>query len=271
MTEQQWYDVLLAAFEADIDFANMVETFLFDDGFVTSNTTASEDGEIVVFLSTGGQSIQRSSINITALTTGWLPAAETWTRTGNLTFTLTGDVTAKYRKGTKVRYKDGGSYEYGTIGSSVFGSVTTVTLIDNTDYAMAAATITDRYISYAENPEVFPHYFNWNANPQGFSAVPTSQTYRWHTKGRTIFCEYVELANGTSNATTFTASGPIAPLQGVATVAGTLVNNGALLTTAGRMTMSAGSTAIAFRTDMASGAWTNANGKRALAYWFYEY
>lgn len=203
---------------------------------------------------------------------GWGQRDETWTRTGNHTFTVSGDVTAIFRKGAKVRYKDGGSYEYGVVYSSSHAAgTTTVTLITNTDYTMAAATITDRYISYIENPEGFPHYFNWDAAPAGFSSVPTSQTYRWHTKGRTIFCEYIELTNGTSNATTFTATGPCNPAQGVATVAGTLVDNGAIRTVAGRVTMSAGSTAIAFRTDMSTGAWTNANGKRAVAYWSYEF
>jgi len=71
-------------------------------------------------------------------------------------------VTATYRKGAKVRYKDGGGYEYGTIISSSYSAPnTTVTLATNSDYAMAAATITDKYISYIENPEGFPQYFNF--------------------------------------------------------------------------------------------------------------
>lgn len=203
---------------------------------------------------------------------GWGLAHETWTRTGNLTFTVSGDVTAKYRKGAKVRYKDGGSYEYGVIASATYSSPnTTVTLIDNTDYAMAAATITDRYISYISNPEGFPQWFNWNANPQGFSIAPSSPSYRWKTVGTTIFLSYSESNNGTSNATTFTASAPVAPQQNVTGVAGTLVNNGALLTAAGRVTLSSGSTTMTFRTDMSTGAWTNVNGKRAVMEIFYEF
>jgi len=84
---------------------------------------------------------------------GWIAISATWTRTGNHTYTVTGDQTATYRKGAKVRYKDGGSYEYGVIASSVYSSVTTITLLTNTDYAMAAATITDTYISYIQNPD----------------------------------------------------------------------------------------------------------------------
>jgi hypothetical protein len=93
---------------------------------------------------------------------GWILCSETWTRTGNHTFTVAGDLTAKYRKGAKVRYKDGGAYEYGTVISSSYSSPnTTVTLATNTDYVMAATTITDTYISYMENPEGFPKTFSF--------------------------------------------------------------------------------------------------------------
>lgn len=203
---------------------------------------------------------------------GWNKRTETWTRTGNHTFTVSGDVTTTYRKGTKVRYKDGGSYEYGAVASSSHAAgTTTVTLITNTDHTMAAATITDKYISYVENPEGFPQFFNWAANPAGFSAQPSSPIYRWRASGNQILIEYVEPNNGTSNATTFTATLPVAPAYNVANVAGTLVDNGALLTAAGRVTIVAASTTMTFFTNMSSGAWTNANGKRAVAYWSYEF
>jgi hypothetical protein len=256
--------------DVDFDIYDAGGTLIFHVDAAAAEITTNSD-----FIVSGNLRLSLGSnylIGTVDISTGWLAVLDTWTRTGNHTFTITGDVTAKYRKGTKVRYKDGGSYEYGVIASVSFAGVTTtVTLITNTDYAMAAATITDNHISYIENPEGFPHYFDWDAAPAGFSAVPTGQTYRWHVKGKTIFCEYVELTNGTSNATTFTATGPVTPLQGVTAVGGTLVDNGALRTVAGRVTMGAGSTAIAFRTDMANGAWTNANGKRAVCYWSYEF
>jgi hypothetical protein len=196
---------------------------------------------------------------------------ETWTRTGNHTFTLPGDVTSEYRKGTKVQYSDG-AVDYAVIGSSSHAAgTTTVNLIPNTDYTMAAATITGNYISHIENPRLFPHWFNFDAAPSGFSAVPASPVYQWRTQADVISIAYIELSAGTSNATTFGATAPIAPAQAVTGVAGTLVDNGALLTAAGRVTMTAGSTAITFRSNMSTGAWTNANGKRAVAYWFYAY
>ena len=208
-----------------------------------------------------------------AMQSGWIPVSETWTRTGNHTFTVPGDLTAKYRKGAKVHYDDGGAgSEFGVVGSSAHvAGTTTVNLIPNTDYTMAAATIITTLISYIDNPESFPHWFNFAAAPTGFSAAPATPDYKWTTKGNTIFISYIELNNGTSNATTFTAAAPIAPIESIANVAGTLVNNSVVLTTAGRLVMVAGDATITFRTDMASGAWTAANGKRAVAYFFYEF
>lgn len=121
-----------------------------------------------------------TTINTTTPYNGWIPVSATWTRTGNHTFTVSGDVTTTYRKGTKVRYKDGGSYEYGMIASSVYGAPnTTVTLITNSDYAMAAATITDTYLSYAETPEGFPAYFNYTTTPTNFTVGNGVLVTRW--------------------------------------------------------------------------------------------
>ena len=100
--------------------------------------------------------------------TGWQTVTETWTRTGNHTFTIATDLTTKYQKGTKIRYKDGGAFEYGVIGAATYSAPnTTVTLITNTDYLMAAATITDTAISYQAMPQGFPGWFNWDPAPAG--------------------------------------------------------------------------------------------------------
>lgn len=89
-------------------------------------------------------------------------------RTGSSTWTFytpsEGDQTATYRKGRKVRYKDGGSYEYGVIKSATYDGgtdKTTVTLIANDDYAMAAGAISDTALSDMTNPPGFPDYFNY--------------------------------------------------------------------------------------------------------------
>lgn len=161
-----------------------------------------------------------SSFEINSYTrqTGWIAFPVTWTRTGNYTFTLTNDWTTFFRKGTKIRYKDGGSYEYGVVGSSSFASTTTtVTLITNTDYAMAAATITDTYISYATSPEGFPATFNWTPTVTyaGGTTDPTSVTIdsaKWSTTGTLIsFVINATLTRGTGNRvyTLFSLPNPI--------------------------------------------------------------
>lgn len=131
-----------------------------------------------VYVANGAASISNSNITNRRVKAdinmnyGWLSVQETWTRTGNFTFTVSGDLTTKYQKGAKVRYKDsiGGSYEYGIIISSSYSAPnTTVTLATNTDYAMAAATITDTYISYIEIPADFPRLFNFTLSGSGIT------------------------------------------------------------------------------------------------------
>jgi hypothetical protein len=199
--------------------------------------------------------------------------AEDWTRTGNHSFAILGlgDLSTKYRKGAKVKYNDP-ALEFGAIGSvSVTGSNTFVNLIPNTNYLMASAFISGRYISYIENPEEYPGWFDFDANPQGFSAVPSSPSYQWFVVGETLFINYSEPNNGTSNATTFTASLPINSPAALSVPCGVLVDNGTLLTTAGRFNVAAGGATINFRTNMGNGAWTAANGKRATVEFFYAF
>jgi len=126
------------------------------------------------------------------LNNGWIPVSITWTRTGNHTFTVSGDLASTYRKGTRVRYQDGGGREFGVVGSSShLGGTTTVNLIPNTDYAMAAATITDTYISYTDNPEEWPDWFTYapGAPTASGSMTIVSHSYdyaKWCANGKTL-------------------------------------------------------------------------------------
>lgn len=146
----------------------------------------------------------------TDVESGWSPCPETWTRTGNFTFTVSGDKTAKFRKGMKVRYKDGAStFDYGVVASSSFSSpTTTVTLITNDDYLMPAATITDKYVSPVENPEGFPHWFNYtptySANGSMTYTSVTTTYAKWMSLGGNNIRHFV-LATGTTGGTASTA------------------------------------------------------------------
>lgn len=225
-------------------------------------TTTPQSGDYLVIARSGSN----YKVDISTLVDGWIPVTATWTRTGNHTFTVTGDVTASYRKGTKVRYKDGGSYEYGVIATSAYVAPnTTVTLITNSDYAMAAATITDTYISYIENPAGFPFWFNYAPTFTGFSADPASGIYRWHVTGRRIRVAIRQPNNGTSNSTGFTISAPVAAI----TIANMIwdapcsfVNNSSASATSGNIYMVSAATSFGLITNWSSGAWTASNGKR---------
>lgn len=123
----------------------------------------------------------------------------------------------------------------------------------------------------ASNLLQFPIYesefMTWAPAPTGFSAVPTNTIYNYRFVGKEIVIRYREQANGTSNATTFTATAPFTALtmsnmvwQGL----GSGVDNGSGLTTAVLATISSASATINFfASPSPSGtAWTNANGKR---------
>ena len=160
-------------------------------------------------------------------TDGWIDqTGVTWTRTGNHVFTISGDVTATYRKGTMVRYKDGGSFEYGVvINAAHAGGTTTVTLATNTDYTMAATTITDNYISHIETPEGWPGWFSYTptysaSGSMTYGTITTAFAKR-RIQGRTV---QVQLrATGTtggSASTAINATLPVEALQSASSIAG---------------------------------------------------
>ena len=226
----------------------------------------------MIEIDTGAQSKFISGENLASsvldlLPSGWQEVSETWTRTGNHTFTVSTDLTAKYRKGAFVRYKDGGAYEYGVVQSSTYSAPnTTVTLIVNTDYTMAAATITDTYISYIPNPEGWVGAFNWTPTRVGFSANPTNTLYQWRSMGANFLMLTIsEEVAGTSNADTNTISLPVTAKTvtyiGWNAVA-SAVDNGAPLTNPAWAFIASGATVVAFYVNWAGSAWKTSAGKR---------
>lgn len=132
---------------------------------------------------------------------GWIPVTETWTRTGNHTFTVSGDFTATYRKGTKIKYIDNSALEFGVVGSSSFSGgsgLTTVNLIVNSDYAMAATTITNTFVSYIDNPVFFPQWFNWTVSWTNLTVgTGGATTAKWRADAQLIHYQ-IEVVLGTS-------------------------------------------------------------------------
>lgn len=194
------------------------------DKVLGRSTAGSGDVEEIACTSAGRALLDDASAAAQLVTlgatpsTGWNEISDTWTRTGNHTFTVASDVTATYgRKGTKVRYKQGGSFEYGVVGSSSYSAPnTTITLITNDDYAMAAGALTDTAVSFIENPEGFPSSFNYtptlSATGSMTIASSTINIAKWWTIGAlTQFTVDIEVSFGGTASTGFLVSPPITP------------------------------------------------------------
>lgn len=140
------------------------------------------------------------------LVNGWVSVSEQWTRTGNYTFTIPTDYTTKYGKGVRVRWTDGSTRKYGVVISSSYASgtdLTTVTLATNADYSIVATTVVGRYITRAENPEGFPHLFNFTptiSSSAGAIANPVVSTFKVSFMANEIFF-YIDITFDLTTAT----------------------------------------------------------------------
>jgi hypothetical protein len=267
LTGTAFDDVLLYINSADY---MVLENAILNSGITISvKGAASTDTADYTFLDDG------MYINNVNTFTGWFTPLHTWTRTGNHTFAVSGDVTAIYRKGAKVRYGDGGT-DYGIIySSSHSGGTTTVTLITNTDYLMAAATITDQCLSYAEYPEGFPQAFNWAAAPANLTVGNGTLTAKYQVKGHMVF-GHLEFVFGNTSAVTgdvtFTlpvtqgtygaVSAPIGLVRLIAGGAGSIGTCVAPTTTSARIAVNTASGTYVSNAVLSStvpGTWTTAD------------
>jgi len=87
---------------------------------------------------------------------------------------------------------------------------TLVTLITNADYSIANHALTAPRYSYADNPQGFPSWYNWSPTLAGWSSNPTNGIYRYRCDGNAIMINIRQLTAGTSNATSHTATLPVA-------------------------------------------------------------
>lgn len=207
-----------------------------DDKKITqlARVTSLSDSDLFVVVVNVGTAPETKAIEKSNAINGWNIVTHTWTRTGNHTFTVSGDVTATYRKGTKVRYKDGGSYEYGVIASSSYSAPnTTVTLFTNTDYAMAAATITDTYLSYIENPEGFPDWFNRTPTLSASGSMTISASTlafaRFKVRGKSVLenISYTAITLGGSASNGLLVTTVVAPAKDLVVFTCNVADNGA--------------------------------------------
>lgn len=241
------------------DETNLVTGTIDDDTMATASATNLSTSEAT-----------KAYVDNGTWLNGWNLVTEIWTRTGNHIFTVAGDLTAKYRKGAKVRYKDGGAYEYGTVISSSYSSPnTTVTLATNTDYTMAAATITDTYISYIENPEGFPIVFNYAVTlTSGSGTITTgSATGSFFIRGNVCFIrQKISITDNGTGATDIRTTLPITSTLGLGEIAGSGIKYDTLVPLAVTLT-NATSTNIRLLNSMYPGE----NGKSFAISLFYYF
>ena len=196
-------------------------------------------------------------------TDGWTDdTATTWTYVSATSFKVSGsDVTARFPVGARLRLKQGGAFKYFVVVSAAFSTDTTVTITGGDDYSLANAAITDNYYSYQGNPQGYPGWFNYTATLTGFTGTPTQTANRFCVNGRACLFNILNIS-GTSNATTFTVSLPIAAAAN-ASCSGRVTDNGAVQTGPGRVDIVTGSstTVANVRKDWAGNAFTAANTK----------
>jgi hypothetical protein len=134
----------------------------------------------------------------------WIPARETWTYASATTFTISGDKTDKYQKGDKIKFTQTTVKYFYIISVSYSSPNTTITITAGTDYTLANASIVSPYFSKAENPQGFPHWFNfaaptWNLSDidDGSGGQPSTASFTQKIVGNTV---YGEIRLTTNNA-----------------------------------------------------------------------
>lgn len=122
-----------------------------------------------VVTETGTQTLTNKTLTAPALTSptmsgtwdGWISAGETWTYASATTFTISGDKRGKYQKEDKIKLTQTSVKYFYVTNVSYSSPNTTITVTGGSDYSLADATITSPYFSKIENPQGFPHWFNY--------------------------------------------------------------------------------------------------------------
>jgi hypothetical protein len=143
--------------------------------------------------------------------------------------------------------------------ASSFSTNTTVTIAVNTDYTIANAAISANYYSYQANPQGYPHWFVYTPTYTGFSANP-GQTCKYSITGNDLTLSLVTGTNGTSNATTFTITLPVASVTAGESY-GVGTNAGGTVSAVGSLTYGGGTVLTMYVAPLT--AWTNSGGKGA--------
>lgn len=152
---------------------------------------------------------------IAGLESGWINANEDWTYASATTITVPAGATSKYSKGDKIKLTQTTIKYFYIVGVAD----TLLTITGGDDYTLVDAAISDNFYSKADNPQGFPHWFNysptitWTAgtNPSG---SPT-KSEKFRISGNTCYVNVFNY-NYTAGATVTraTISLPVAILSG---------------------------------------------------------
>lgn len=196
-------------------------------------------------------------------TSGWLALTETFTYASATTITVSSDATTRFQVGDKIKLTNS-TVKYFYVKTV---TATLLTVYAGTAYSLAAAAITNIYVSRAERPLLFPASFNYTGSPVGFSADPASAVYNFTVENGHCIVSVYQGNAGTSNSTSFSIAAPFT----AATVAGMVwgvptfyaADNSAILTAPGGAQISSAASSIVMTKTVgaAAASWTGSNGK----------
>lgn len=98
-----------------------------------------------------------SSPTISGAWDGWISAGETWTYASATTITVPSGAASKYQKGDKIKITQTTTKYFYIVGVAD----TLLTVTGGSDYTLENAAISNNFYSKIENPQGFPHWFNY--------------------------------------------------------------------------------------------------------------
>jgi len=195
---------------------------------------------------------------------GWIDANETWEYASASTITVPSGAASRYQKGDRIKWTQT-TVKYGVI---VAVADTVLTIAVNTDYVVTNATITLNYYSHEANPVGYPGTFSWATSWGGFSTNPTG-TWKYAIIGNLCTMQYAVATVGTSNATSFTFTVPVASSRAITGIYTWGQNNGSLV---GDCAVNSSGSTFNCLTSIAGATWTASGAKEIyLTTFTYEF
>ncbi len=250
------------------------------DGTAVTSMTRAQDGTAAVAHTSGakiimafvpshytgltdGTSLAAGAITdaklATKLKAGWDLLAASGTRASNTQMTVTGDITDRLWVGKPLELTDTTTKYFNITSFSYSSPNTTINFTGGTDYVLVGNP-TNIYGGLHNSPVGFPTWFNWTPTLVGFSSDPPNAVYKFKVDGRSCTVTIRQGSNGTSNATNFTISAPIAAVSTMGAACNDARDNAAIRTDAGGYITAGGST-ITLTLNGSNVGWTNSGAK----------